>query len=306
MAGPPPREAGAGADGALRVVARGAAGWPAALDDLPDPPARLWIRGGWHAAAPAVAVVGARAATDYGLGMARRLGADLARAGIVVVSGLARGVDAAAHEGALEAGGTTVAVLPGGVAPVHPRHHERLAARVASSGALLAEHPPGTPAYPGAFLARNRLIAALARATVVVEAAERSGALATAARARALGRTVLAVPGDVDRATSRGTNRLLRDGARPCLEAADAFGAAGLGAGAATGTTRGGGGETPAAAAGSAAARLLARLDGVPRGVEELAAGAGLAIGETLTALLELEWAGAAEARPGQRWRRRP
>uniref|UniRef100_A0A832MMJ5 DNA-protecting protein DprA n=1 Tax=Eiseniibacteriota bacterium TaxID=2212470 RepID=A0A832MMJ5_UNCEI len=281
-----------------RIVRRGADGWPAALDDLPDPPPCVWVLGALPAAARAAAVVGSRAATPYGRGVARRLAADLARLGVTVVSGLARGIDAEAHEGALAAGGATVAVLPGGLAPVHPRHHEDLARRVAAHGALLAERPPGSPAFPSRFLERNRLIAALAGATVVVEAAERSGALATAARARALGRPLLAVPGDLDRPTSAGANALLRAGARPCLDASDVLRALEAAPSAASNAAGAGPADAPAA-------RLLARLATGVCGLEALAAAAGLGAGAALAALLELEWAGLVERVPGSRWRRR-
>ena len=213
-----------------RIIAFGAGDYPVGLCDLADAPAALHVLGGpLPALERAVAIVGARAATPYGLGMARRLAADLARLGIVVVSGLARGIDAAAHEGALEAGGRTVAVLPGGLDVIAPAHHAQLARRIRGSGALASEHPAGTRVFRGSFLERNRLIAALSAATVVVEAAERSGALSTATVARRLGRIVLAVPGDIDRATSRGCNALIRSGAGVCEGARDVLAALGEG-----------------------------------------------------------------------------
>src|SRR5262249_51851510 len=170
----------------------------------------------------AVAIVGARASTPYGVGVATHLAADLARLGMVVVSGLARGIDGAAHRGALEAGGMTGAVLPSGLDCVTPPHHQSLADRIgAASGTLMTELAAGGPRFKGEFVRRNRLIAGLCAATVVVEAAEGSGALHTAAFARSLGRAVLAVPGDVDRPASRGTHSLLREGARMCEDAGD-------------------------------------------------------------------------------------
>jgi DNA processing protein len=260
--------------------------YPARLADLADPPARLFVRGRL-VATRAVAVVGARAATPYGRAQAHRLARDLAALGITIVSGLARGIDAAAHRGALDGAGSTVAVLPGGLAPVTPLHHEALAAEIADHGALASEHPAGTDVHPGMFLRRNRLIAALGEATVVVEAAERSGALDTAAWARRMGRPVLAVPGDVDREQSRGCLALLRAGARPCADAQDVLAA------------------VPALASGaSATARVLQALAAEPRDLESLARAGSLGPGETLAALLELEWSGLAAALPGQRWRR--
>jgi len=208
-----------------------------------------------------------------------------------VVSGLARGIDGAAHRGALEAGGASVAVLPGGLDAVTPRHHAGLAEALCARGGLVSERASGPPPFRGTFLDRNRLIAALGAATVVVEAAARSGALATAAAARRLGRPVLAVPGDVDRETSRGTHALIRAGAALCEGAGDVLRA--------LGGTRGARAESPHE-------RLRAALRVEPRGVDALAAHAGLAVDEALGLLLELEWAGIAVRVPGQRWRRTP
>lgn len=288
MSGPSPAAPRGSADApraAVHVLPRGDAGYPHAFEELRDPPERWHVRGIWPLPAPAVAIVGSRAATAYGRGVARRLAGDLARQGVLVVSGLARGIDAAAHEGALDAGGATLAVLPGGIDTVVPAGHDALAARILERGAWGSEHPPGVPAHRGRFLERNRLIAALAQVTVVVEAAVRSGALSTAAAARRLGRPVLAVPGDVDRDTSRGCHRLLREGAQVCEGAADVLRAIG----------RDG---VPAAPA----ARLRAALGTRPESVESLARGTGLSVRETAALLLELRWSGLAVARPGQRW----
>jgi DNA processing protein len=205
-----------------RRVARGEPGWPVPLEHLAMPPAELWVRGAlWPPPAAAVAVVGARAATLTGLEVARDLGRELAAAGVLVISGLARGIDAAAHRGALEAGGPTLAVLGCGVDLCYPRGHERLLEAVCGAGAVVSEDPPGTEPIAWRFPRRNRLIAALALGVVVVEAGERSGALSTARHAADLGREVLAVPGSVRSAQSRGTNRLIRDGAIPLLEIDD-------------------------------------------------------------------------------------
>lgn len=249
------------------------------------------MRGALPSGARTVAIVGSRAATGYGLERAGRLAADLARLGAVIVSGLARGIDAAAHRGALEAGGVTVAILPGGLDAITPASHAGLARWIARRGALLSEWPGTHPAKRGLFLRRNRLIAALAQATVVVEAAERSGALSTARVARRLGRPLFAVPGDVDRATSRGCNALLREGARFCESAADVLRVL----------------PPPSAAESgeSDEARLAAALAESPLPAETLAARAGVAIDRALAGLLRLEWAGAAAAHPGQRWSKR-
>jgi DNA processing protein len=266
--------------------------YPRGLSDLADPPRALFVRGRpVPAVGRTVAVVGSRAASPYGLAFAARLAADLARLGFAVASGLARGIDAAAHRGTLEAGGTTVAVLPGGLDAVTPRHHAALAEEIAARGVLLTERGFGGPRFRGEFVVRNRLIAALAGATVVVEAAARSGALATAAAARRLGRVVLAVPGDVDRETARGCHALLRSGALLCESAGDVARALE---------------RVPAPGApergGPPEARLLAALDDRPLELERLAQAAAVPLPEALAALLALQWAGSAAPRPGQRW----
>lgn len=282
----------------MRALPASSPGYPAGLRDLADPPREIFLSGGdLPAVAGAVAIVGSRAASRYGMDQARRLAGDLARIGFVVVSGLARGIDASAHRGALEAGGRTVAVIPSGLDAITPRHHHELARAIAGRGALLTEWGSGGPRGRGVFVERNRLIAALAAATVVVEAASRSGALSTAAVARRLGRPVLAVPGDVDRETARGCHALLRHGARVCEEAADVLAAIGAPRPGVAGAVTGAGAGTPEA-------RVLAALDDAPRTVEALATASGLGVPATLSALLSLQWAGAATARPGQRWTR--
>jgi DNA processing protein len=193
--------------------------WPVALAELPDPPVGLFGRGPLDAVlgslrdAPVVAMVGSRRATAQGRALAHAVAGDLARAGAVVVSGLAHGIDAAAHEGALAEGGVTIAVLGCGVDVSYPRRHRDLAERIAERGALLSEFWPGTPPAPWRFPARNRIVAGLAGAVVVVEAGERSGALITADFALEVGRPVLAVPGWPGAAASVGCNALLRAGA---------------------------------------------------------------------------------------------
>ena len=198
---------------AMRVVARGDEGYPARLLDLRDPPARVHLMGDWPAAAPAVAVVGTRAATAYGERVTRELVRALGRVGVVVVSGMARGIDAAAHRAALEAGAPTLAVLGTGIDVPYPAAHRALHEELAARAGVLSEQPPGRRAFPGCFPRRNRLIAALADVTLVVEAGPKSGALITAAHALELGRTVAAVPGPIDAPQHRGANELLRDGA---------------------------------------------------------------------------------------------
>jgi len=189
--------------------------YPALLAAIPDPPMVLWTKGEQESLQlPAIAVVGSRRATPAGLTVGRALGRQLAEAGLVVVSGLARGVDAAAHEGALEAGGQTIAVLGCGADIVYPREHQRLAGRVVESGAIVSEFPASTPPLPQHFPLRNRIISGLCRAVVVVEASERSGSLITARAGLEQGRDVLAVPGSVASGCYRGSHSLIKDGAR--------------------------------------------------------------------------------------------
>ena len=183
-----------------------------ALLDLRDPPKSLWARGTLAIAdAPAVAIVGTRNATPYGLRITRGLAAACARAGVCVVSGLARGIDGAAHAAALAAGGRTVAVLGTGVDRAFPTRHRDLQERVAEEGLLLSEYPPGSTGHRGAFPMRNRIIAALASIVIVVEAGVGSGALITVNRARELGRRIGIVPGPVDSPASAGSNAILGD-----------------------------------------------------------------------------------------------
>ncbi|MDY0167527.1 MAG: DNA-processing protein DprA [Thermoguttaceae bacterium] len=195
--------------------------YPRVLREIHDPPGVLFVRGGLKPAdALAVGIVGTRHGTQYGLRQAERLGASLARAGLTVVSGLARGIDAAAHRGALAAGGRTLAVLAGGVLNIYPPEHASLAVEVARQGAVLSEAPPLFQPLAGGFPQRNRIISGLSLGVIVVEAAERSGALITARHAMEQGREVFAVPGSVESRTSRGCHRLLRDGAT-LVESAD-------------------------------------------------------------------------------------
>ena len=215
-----------------RRLRRGDNGYPALLGQIPDPPASLWVRGEADLevlAAPAVAIVGARACSGYGRSVARALATETAAAGAVVVSGLARGVDGEAHRGALAAGGRTVAVLGCGIDRDYPAAHAELARSIVDAGGLIvSEYAPGVEPAPWRFPARNRIIAGLARATVVVEARERSGALITADFALEDGREVLAVPGEITSALSIGTNGLLRQGATPATCVADVLDALGL------------------------------------------------------------------------------
>jgi DNA processing protein len=195
--------------------------YPTLLAAIHDPPTSLWLKGCVGAlASPSVAIVGSRKASSYALEVARRLGADLARRGVTVVSGMARGVDSAAHRGALEGGGVTIAVFGCGVDVIYPPEHRELAQRICERGALVSEFPPGTPPLKGHFPQRNRIISGLSLAVVVVEAAEGSGSLITSEFALEQGRAVLAVPGNVLGGRNVGAHALLRDGAK-LVECAD-------------------------------------------------------------------------------------
>ncbi|MET3983647.1 DNA-processing protein DprA [Streptomyces sp. PvR034] len=210
----PDRDLAAAAAVGARFVCPGSAQWPSQLDDLGDArPVGLWLRGlpdlrTW--ALRSVAVVGARACTPYGAHMAQGLAAGLAERGWVVVSGAAYGIDGAAHRGALAAGGATAAVLACGVDVAYPRGHAGLLGRIAAQGLVIGELPPGSHPTPSRFVQRNRVIAALTRGTVVVEAAHRSGSLVTARRAHGLGRFTMGVPGPATSGLSGGVHELLR------------------------------------------------------------------------------------------------
>jgi DNA processing protein len=198
----------------VRILLEGDRDYPPLLARIPDPPGVLFVRGGFAPCdALAVAIVGSRHATDYGMRVAGQLAGGLSRAGYTVVSGLARGIDAAAHRGALAAGGRTIAVLGSGVLEVYPPEHRGLAEEVIAHGALLSEAPPLAEPHPGAFPQRNRIVSGLSLGTVVVQASGRSGALITARLATEQGREVFAVPGPIDCRMSLGCHDLLRDGA---------------------------------------------------------------------------------------------
>ena len=202
----------------------GDADYPAALLDLKEPPERLWLIGDREVLArPCVAIIGTRRSTMYGERVARELARALATAGACVVSGMARGIDGVAHVGALDAHGKTAAVLGTGVDVAYPPSHRALHGRIARAGLLLSEMQPGAHPHRGSFLLRNRLIAALARLTIVVEAPLDSGAIKTSEAAQELNRDIGVVPGPIDSPQSAGSNALMRDGAHPITSAADAL-----------------------------------------------------------------------------------
>jgi DNA processing protein len=251
---------------------------PPLLRAIHDPPRRLYLRGSGDPAllhGPAVAVVGARSCSTYGALVARMLGRELASAGIVVVSGMARGVDGEAHRGALETDGHTVAVLGCGIDRDYPASHASLARAIAERSLLVSEYEAGVPPSPFRFPARNRIVAGLCGATIVVEARERSGALITADFALEEGREVFAVPGEITSSLSAGTNALLRLGATPLTSADDVLETLGI--------------ERPRRVP---ARHPLLRL--LPATADELARATGLPPGELAAALAELEMNGLA------------
>ena len=261
---------------------------PPLLRAIFDPPKRLYLRGGAGddvLERGAVAIVGARACSPYGAQVARRLGRELARAGLVVVSGLARGIDGEAHRGALEAGGMTVAVLGCGIDRDYPAAHAELARRIRERGLVVSEYEQGVEPAPWRFPARNRIIAGLCGATLVVEARERSGALITADFALEEGRDVLAVPGEITSPLSAGTNALLKLGAAPCTSADDVLELFGL-----TPDE-----QSPAVVEG-AAKDVFAALPGA---ADEVARATGLDARTIAVALAELEVAGLASEGDG-------
>jgi DNA processing protein len=275
--------------------------YPARLAEIYDPPFGLFLRGDVPGAlarlsdGPAVAIVGSRRATVAGRALARSLAGELAARGAVVVSGLAHGIDAAAHEGALAAGGTTVAVLGAGVDVPYPRRNRELAARIRERGLLASEYWPGTPPAPWRFPARNRIVAGLAHAVAVIEAGRRSGALITADFALEQGRPILAVPGWPGAEASAGCNALLRAGAALLETAEDVvaelpdqvFAPA-----------RSAAGPAPAGLAG----RVLELLCREPMRADELAAALGAEAGQVAAALALLEVDGHAVRGEGQRF----
>jgi DNA processing protein len=275
----------------VRFVARSSPWFPALLRAVHDPPAGLFVRGDADVellSRPGVAIVGARACSGYGAAAARSLAREVARAGLIVVSGLARGVDAEAHRGALEAGAPTVAVLGCGIDRDYPAAHAELARRIAETGLIVSEYAPGVAPAPWRFPARNRIVAGLTAATAVVEARERSGALITADLALEEGREVFAVPGEITSALSAGTNALLKLGASPLTCADDLLSSFGLDRAAAD-----------EAAFEGDAATVLAQLRCTAATADELVRTTGLPAAVVARSLVELELAGSAVCTDG-------
>lgn len=270
-------------------------GYPSRLRDLTDPPPLLYVRGAIEALGPRpIAIVGSRAATTYGRQVASSLAADLGACGASIVSGLARGVDACAHSAALAAGAPTVAVIGSGISALYPPYHALLADEiVAAGGAVVTEFPPLEAARAHHFPMRNRIVAALAVATIVVEAGRRSGALITARLADELGRHVFAIPGDIARPTSMGTNELIKDGVTLVTGGADVASLLGWDALFERGDVVARAREEPSRNP------LLARLTPSGVDVDELAAQSGLKLPALLAQLTLLEIRGLAKRLPG-------
>jgi DNA processing protein len=297
----------------VRLLALGTPEYPPALATIPDPPHLLYVRGTVTAAdALAVALVGSRKCTDDGRRVAARLAAGLVRAGVTVVSGLARGIDGVAHRAALQAGGRTLAVLAGGLSRIYPPEHTDLAGAVEASGAVLSEACMDQEPLAGLFPVRNRIISGLCRAVVLVEAAQKSGALITASHAADQGRTVLAVPGSVDSPASGGTHELIRKGAVLCRGVEDILEevhgvsamatAAARAAAAAPAPPPGPSGPPPGLD--EVQRRVWEFLAGQPRHADEVAQQLGLGAAQVGTALTLLEMKKVVRRLPGNRYER--
>jgi DNA processing protein len=273
------------------------ADYPDTLRHIHDPPPVLFTLGQVEWRRPAIGIVGTRRASPYGQQVARELAFSLSRAGVCVVSGMALGIDAAAHAGALAAGGDTVAVLGCGVDQIYPRSHAALYRRIVETGAVVSEQPMGATPDRGSFPRRNRIISGLSRGVIVVEAAQRSGALITARCANEQGREVFAVPGDIRRGGSSGCHALIKDGAKLVENVEDIL-------------------EeltpwlherlAPSAASPSGIAGQVYQLLGrEPLHVDELARSSSMAAAQMLGTLLQLELEGLADQYPGKRFARR-
>ncbi|MCM2264657.1 MAG: DNA-processing protein DprA [Desulfuromonadales bacterium] len=280
------------------LLSCGDADYPPLLRNIPDPPALLYGRG-VRRFGEALAIVGSRAPSLTGKIAAETLAREMAAQGMTVVSGLARGIDAAAHRGALAAGGHTIAVLGCGIDRVYPQENRRLFTQIAENGTLLSEYLPGSDPLPGHFPGRNRIISGLSRGTLVIEAAIDSGSLITAELALEQGREVFAVPGSIDRPTSAGPNRLIKDGAHPVTEPADVLSVLWPERSCRTPMAEQ---ERFAATLDGPARSVWAALSQQPRHVDELSGELGLTAGELSAILLHLELQGGIEQLPGARY----
>jgi len=273
----------------ITILPWGAGDYPVALREIPGAPLLLYRAGkGWAGGAAGVAVVGSRAPTGPGREFARILSGELVAARWTVVSGMARGIDAAAHRGALHAGGTTVAVLGCGVDVAYPREHAELRDEILEKGAIFSEYPPGSLPLPHRFPERNRIVSGLSRGVIVAEAPERSGALITARFALEQGRDVMVVPGSPWFAHTAGSNRLLREGATPVCSVADVHGVLGC---------------PPPVDVGGIAERVLSALSRELH-VGEIAETVSVPVQELLPCLMEMELANLVEKMPGNYYKK--
>jgi DNA processing protein len=286
----------------VHLVALGENDYPAPLATISDPPHLLYVRGMLTPRdANAVAIVGSRQCTPYGRRFAERLAGELARVGVTIISGLARGIDGCAHRGTLEAGGRTLAVLAGGLSSIYPPEHKELAADVQNAGALVSEAAMEMEPMAHMFPARNRIISGLARAVIIVEANEKSGALITASHAGDQGRTVMALPGPVDSPASAGTHALIRKGAILVRSAQDVLeeldGVAAVASASAA--------PAPPPGLEDGQRRIWEFLAEQPRHLDEMAQQLGMAVPELSTALMVLEMKKIVRRLPGNRYERK-
>jgi DNA processing protein len=287
-----------------RLIARDSSGYPPLLSEIPGAPAALFISGRDLEPAPHVAVVGTRRASRYGLEVAAWIGGELASAGVVVVSGMAAGVDAAAHRGALRAAGSTVAVLGSGLDICYPRANAALYGEIATRGTLVSEYPPGTRPTPGRFPARNRIIAGLSLGVVIVEARRDGGAMITARLAMEYGREVFAVAGPVHAPGSEGPHALVRDGARLVTCARDVLEDLGLGEARPLQESLVSESLAPTAGLSPDARCVLAVLQAEPLVLDRIAQLARMPASAAASILCRLELAGLASRHPGARFAR--
>jgi DNA processing protein len=282
-------------DSGARAVHAGGPGFPRILDEIPDPPAILFYRGDLEsfASRPSVAVIGSRRASMYGLQAARSLASGIAACGVGIVSGLARGIDGEAHRGCLGAGGSTLAILGSGIDVIYPREHAALADEIAGQGAVVTEYPPGTGPEAFNFPERNRLISGFSLAVIVVEAGDRSGTMITVDSALEQGRDVFAVPGEITRAGSRGTNRLIREGALVATCPEDVLEALGV----PTRRTAAEGGDS--SGIGPEQDPVIGVLSGGPAHFDEVSRALGMNAAELQSRLLMLEISGRVIKRQG-------
>ena len=280
----------------VRLIPFGDQRYPSLLRHIHDPPALLYLRGELQAA-EALAVVGSRRATEAGKSLTMEICAEIAARGITIVSGLARGIDTAAHRGALEGKGQTVAVLGCGIDRIYPPENARLFQSIVEHGAILSEYAPGTPPLAGHFPGRNRIISGLSRGVLVVEAAAESGSLITVDFALEQGREVFATPGPIFAVNSRGVNRLLKDGARLVTEARDILNVLWPGAPSSQDRVEQDG---IAASLGKEALQVYLQLDRQPAHIDEIVRRSGLTPMDVSVILLHLELRGGIEQLPGK------